>query len=468
MRSNSGEELLKEAQQEAYGKAVNTQWRSKAIDSRYEPGSTYKVCMLAAALEEGLVDENDTFECTGAVRVPGLDKPIQCSKREGHGHQTLVEAVQNSCNPAFIAIGQRMGTDIYQDYFEAFGFKDQTGIDLPGEASLKGNIWDRDKMSGVDLAVGSFGQRIEVTPIQMITALAAAVNGGYLMQPYVVDSVCSRDGTVVQHTEPVEVRQVVSRQTSDRVVKILESVVSEGTGKNAYVAGCRIGGKTGSSETNEKGRTIVSFMGFAPADDPQVIVLLAYDKPQEKAPDSHYSTTGVYISGGNMAAKKAGPLIADILDYLGVERKYTKEESAAVDVQMPYVTGKTVEGAAKTLKKKNLRYRTVGEGDQVTAQVPAARETVPGGSAVVLYLGGAVPEETGTVPRVTGLSYEAARKALENAGFFMRAAGVSVYYGNTTLAESQSVPEGESAPAGTVVDVQFSNVVEDGQVATRD
>ena len=461
------EEMMAKAVSQSYSNAVNTQWRSKAIDSRYEPGSTFKALVLAAALEEGVVSESDTFMCTGSALVPGWDKPIKCSKRDGHGHQTLAQAVQNSCNPAFITIGQRLGVEKYQDYFEAFGFKDKTNIDLPGEASLKGNIWDRDKMSNVDLAVGSFGQRIEVTPVQLITAMAAAINGGNLMQPYVVQSVCAKDGTVVDHTEPTVVRQVVSQQTSERVVDILESVVSVGTGKNAYVAGYRIGGKTGSSETGEKGRTIVSFVGFAPADDPQVIVLLAYDKPQEKEPGSNYSTTGVYISGGNMAAKKAGPLIAEILDYMGTEKKFTQEESAAVDVETPNVVGRTVQEAEKTLKKKNLNYRTVGEGDAIKQQVPAAHAHIPGGSTVVLYLGDAVPEESGTMPNVVGLGYEAAKKKLESAGFFMRANGVSTYYGNTTTASSQSIPEGTASAMGTVVDVQFVNMVEDGAVDTR-
>lgn len=460
------EELVEKARAQAYSNAVNTQWRSKAINDRYEPGSTFKALVLAAALEEGVVSTSDTFTCTGSYRVAGWDKPISCSKRAGHGVQTLAEAVQNSCNPAFMQIGQRLGIDTFYDYFEAFGLKEQTGIDLPGEASAKGSIWDRDAMTGVDLAVASFGQRIEVTPIQMITAFAATINGGDLVQPYVVQSVSTKDGAVVKNTEPTVVRQVISRQTSQTAADILESVVSQGTGKNAYVAGYRIGGKTGSSETNEKGRTIVSFMGFAPADDPEIIVLLAYDKPQEKPGDSTHSTTGVYISGGNMAAKKAGPLIAEILDYLGVEKKYTQEESAAVDVATPKVVGQTVKDAQTALDKKNLKYRTVGEGDTVTAQIPAAGAAVPGGSTVVLYLGDAVPEATGTVPDVVGLSYEAARSKLESAGFFMRASGVSTYYGNTTTAESQSVDGGESAATGAVIDVQFSNVVEDGYVST--
>ena len=459
-------ELFEKAQVQAYSNAVNTQWRSRAIDSRYEPGSTFKALVLAAALEEGVVTESDTFYCPGYYNVAGWPKPISCSKKApGHGSQTLAEAVQNSCNPAFMMIGQRLGIEKFYDYFEAFGLKEKTGIDLPGEASLAKNIWDREDMTNVNLATASFGQRFEVTPLQMITAFSAVINGGNLVQPYVVQSISTKDGTVVQNTETTVVRQVVSQETSQRATKILESVVSDGTGGNAYVAGYRIGGKTGSSEVGlEQDHTLVSFMGFAPADDPEVIVLLAYDRPQVKEPHSNYSTTGVYISGGNMAAKKAGPLIAEILDYMGVEKKYTKEESAAVDVSTPRVTGKTVSDAAKALADKNLKYRVVGEGDAVTYQVPASGAAVPGGSTVVLYLGGAVPEENGTVPDVVGLGYETAKKKIEEAGFFMRASGASTYYGNSTTAEGQSVTAGESLATGTVIDVQFSNMVEDGPV----
>ncbi len=465
----SDAELMEKAQAQAYSNAVNTQWRSRAIDSRYEPGSTFKAMVLAAALEEGAVTESDTFYCPGYQVVPGYEKPINCSRKApGHKHQTLAEAVGNSCNPAFIQIGQRLGVDKFYDYFEAFGMTAKTGIDLPGEASLKGAYWERDAMTNVDLAVASFGQRFEVTPLQMITAFSAVINGGYLVQPYVVQSISTKDGGVVKNTEPTVVRQVVSEETSRRARTILEGVVTKFTGKNAYVAGYRIGGKTGSSEVGlEQDHTLVSFMGFAPADDPQVIVLLGYDRPQVKEPGSDYCTTGVYISGGNMAAKQAGPLIAEILDYLGVEKKYTAEESAAVDVTTPSVVGLTEAEASKALSEKNLNYRTVGKGERVTAQVPAARSSVPGGSTVVLYLGDAVPEESGAVPDVVGMTYEAARKKLEAAGFFMRAAGVSTYYGNTTTAESQSVPGGEEVAIGTVINVQFINMVEDGAVNTR-
>ncbi|MEY8403635.1 penicillin-binding transpeptidase domain-containing protein [Oscillospiraceae bacterium 44-34] len=456
-------ELMSQAQSQAVAAARNAQWRSKAVDSRYQPGSTFKALVLAAAFEEGLVSENDTFNCSGSVMVPGYPDPIHCSNRRGHGHQTLAEAVGNSCNPAFIEIGSRLGKERFYDYFLAFGLGERTGIDLPGEASTTGAIWDREKMSNVDLAVASFGQNFEVTPLQMICGFAAVINGGNLVKPYVVQTVAAQDGTVIQNTQTEVVRQVVSQQTSQRAADILEQVVSKGTGKNAYVSGYRIGGKTGSSETGEKDRTIVSFMGYAPADDPQVIVLIAYDRPEprELGVSCDWSTTGIYISGGSMAARKAGPLIAQILDYMGVEKVYNADESAAVDVSTPKVTGKSLADAEADLNKKNLKFRTIGEGSTVSRQVPAAGTSIPGGSTVILYLGDAVPEESAAVPDVTGMTYEAAKAALEKKGFFMRASGVSVYYGNTTTAASQSVAGGEIATMGTVVDVKFFNVVED-------
>ena len=456
-------ELQQQAQSQANAAVRETQWLNKGLREPYEPGSTFKALVLAAALEEGVVSESDTFYCPGYYEVNGVR--IYCSERTGkHGNQTLAEAVQNSCNPAFMMIGQRLGAEKFYDYFEAFGMKEKTGIDLPGE--LTGLVWDRDYITSLEgylsLATASFGQRFTVTPIQMITAFSAVINGGNLYQPYVVQSISDASGAVIQNTEPTLIRQVVSEETSRRCRAILETVVSEGTGGNAYQAGYRIGGKTGSSETTETDHTIVSFMGFAPADDPEVIVLLAYDNPKPSSPGSDWSTTGVYISGGNMAAPMAGEVIAQILDYLDVEKQYTAEESAAVDVTTPQVTGYTVADAETRLSNKGLSYRTIGEGDVVTSQVPAANSAVPGGSTVILYLGGATPEETGTVPNVVGQSYEAAKNALEAAGFFMRATGTSTFYTNSSRAQSQSVAGGETAAIGTVIDVQFSTVVEDG------
>ena len=451
------QELQDKARSQATASARETQWRNRTIREPYEPGSTFKALVLAAALEEGVVSESDTFTCTGSVEIGG--HVIHCSKREGHGTQTLAEAVQNSCNPAFIAIGQRLGAEKFYEYFQAFGMTELTGIDLPGEE--KGINWGSN-MGITDLAVASFGQRFTVTPLQLVTGFSAVINGGNLYQPYVVQKITDSSGTAVKETEPSLVRQVVSEQTSQRARTILETVVSQGGGKNAYQAGYRIGGKTGSAETLEDGRTIVSFMGFAPADDPQVIVLMAYDTPQEASPGSSYSTSGDYISGGAMAAPRSGELIAQILDYMGVEKQYTTEESAAVTITTPKAVGYYLSDAISRVESKGLKYRTVGEGDVVTSQVPAANASIPGGSTVILYLGDAKPDETTTVPNVVGLGYEAAKNKLEAAGLFMRAVGGSTFYSEASKAQSQSVAAGESVAMGTIVDIQFSSPVDDG------
>ena len=450
------EEIYQEAVNAATGTAQNKQWRSQAVNDTYEPGSTFKALVLAAALEEGVVSESDTFYCPGYYMVEGWPKPISCSKKApGHGTQTLAEAVQNSCNPAFMQIGQRLGIEKFYEYFQAFGLTEPTNIDLNGEGVS--TVWPLNTMTGVDLAVGSFGQ--------MITAFAATINGGKLLQPYVVQTVTAADGTVVENTEPTVVRQVVSQETSDKCREILTSVVmaEKGTGKNARQAGYTIGGKTGTSETTVPGEVVVSFMGFAPADDPHILVLLAYNTPARSAEGSSIGTTGTWISGGNMGAPMAGKLIGEILDYLGVEKEYTADEAALADLQTPKVTGMTPADAEAALEKKGLDSRTVGEGETVTAQVPAAGSVIPGESTVILYLGGAEPEETGTVPDVTGMSFAAARSKLESAGFFMRAAGAATYLGSSSKAQGQSVAGGETAAIGTIVDVTFSTPqVEDG------
>lgn len=458
------DELRAKAESQAYNHAVLSQWSSKAVNQTYEPGSTFKAIVLSMALEEGLVSETDTFHCTGSAMVAGYPKPIHCSRRTGHGTQTLAQAVQNSCNPAFMEIGRRLGVERFYEYFDAFGYTEMTGVDLPGEE--KGIHWGKDVMTGVDLAVGSFGQRFTVTPIQHIVGFSAVINGGKLMQPYIVKSIKSQDGNLIQNTEPTVVRQVISQQTSQRAVAILETVVNSptGSGKNAYQAGYRIGGKTGSSETGDKSRTIVSFVGFAPADNPQLIVLLAFDKPQQSSPGSNWSTTGVYISGGNMSAKTAGPMLADMLDYLGVGKEYSTEESSEVDVSTPHVIGQKVSDAKAVMEKRNLSCRIVGEGDTVTGQIPVAGASVPGGSTVILYTGDQTPEKTGVVPNVTGMSFDAAKSKLESAGFFLRATGISNESKGSATADRQSIPGGEQAAIGTVVTVQFFNVVEDGAV----
>ena len=448
----------------AESEVLYKQWANRSISSTYEPGSTFKSIVLAAALEEGVVSESSTFYCSGVAQVDGwTGDPIKCSDRDGHGTQTLAKAVANSCNPAFIAIGQALGAEKFYNYLEDFGFLEKTGIDVLGESNINpvsaGLIWDPDKFTNVDLAVASFGQRFQVTPLQLITAAAAMINGGHLMQPYVVSQVTDPDGNVVQHTEPTEVRQVVSEQTSERCRTMLEGVVNGGTGHNAAVEGYRIGGKTGSSQTlYGDDYTIVSFLGFAPADDPQVIILLAYNSPKPAYPGGNTTAGGWYISGGNMAAPMAGELLEDILGYLGVEKTYT----ASADVLVPNLVGLDLASATASLEKNGLSLRTVGDGAAVTGQIPAAGASIPGGSQVVLYMGEEVPTDQVTVPSVVGLTAAQAEEKLAAQGLYMRATGVSDF-NSGVVAYEQDIAAGASVDRGTTVEVRFSDSSASGE-----
>ncbi|MCD8004600.1 MAG: PASTA domain-containing protein [Oscillospiraceae bacterium] len=451
----SGDE---DAYLEALSEAQLDQWRNKTLNDTYEPGSTFKILVLAAALEEGVVSLDDTFYCSGSTTVNGTT--IRCSNHAGHGTQTLAEALANSCNSAFIEIGQRLGAEKFYDYLERYNLIGTTGVDLPGEASNSSLVWSRDYFTSLEgylsLATASFGQRLKLTPLQLMSAVSAVLNGGYLMQPYVVDYAAQDDGTLVYSHEDTVVRQVISESTSETMRTLLEGVVDGGTGKNAYVAGYRIAGKTGTSETDEDDRYVVSFLGAAPANDPQVVVLLAYDGPTPVSAGSNYTAGGVYISGGNMAAPMAGQLIADILDYMDVSTQYKAEELTGSDVSVPNVVGLDVDSAGEALEARGLTWRTVGSGEEITGQLPAAGSEIPENSQVVLYLGDSeVPDEQVEVPDLTGLSPEAVQTALNALGLYMRATGSVEFYTSTTTAFSQSVSSGTLVDPGTVIDVYF-------------
>ena len=329
----STEEEYEAAVSAAESGAMQTQWRNKCIDSTYEPGSTFKPITLASGLEEGVINMNSTFNCTGSVKVGKWT--IHCSKKGGHGLQTLEKAVGNSCNPAFINIGQRLGGETLYEYMKAFGLTEPTGVDMIGEA--KGIISKTSLMNdAASLASYSFGQTFNVTPLELIRAQAACVNGGYLYTPYIVDQVLDDEGNVIGQHDSTPIRQVISEETSAKVRQCLEYVVAQGTGKNGQVAGYRIGGKTGTADKTETRNTtkeiVVSFMCFAPADDPQYIMLLTMDTPSR--------TTGTYPSGGNMVAPTASQVMAEILPYLGIEPDYTAEELAGADAAVPNVVGR--------------------------------------------------------------------------------------------------------------------------------
>ena len=450
---------------ELYALAQQQQWRNKAISDTYEPGSTFKIITLAMALEEGVVNENSSFYCGGSMNVLGRGSPLKCWKYGGHGPQSLTQAVQHSCNVAFVNIGQLVGEEKFYEYAEGFGFIERTadtsqqltaktGIDLGGES---GSIWwSEDVFCNPEnlsqLAAASFGQTFNITPIQLITVVSACVNGGRLMQPYLVQSVEDPQGNLVSQTEPQVVCQVVSEETSASVRRILEQVVSdqtEGTGHNAYVAGYRIGGKTGTStkttkEISGEKEYIVSFIGFAPADDPEVAILVLLDDPS--------SESGIYISGGQMAAPVVGKMMADILPYLGYEPEYTDSELAAADKAVPELTGMSITQAKSALSESGLGCRVIGEGDTVTDQLPRAGAVIAAGSEVLLYAGQNPAPTTETMPDLRGLSYEAARQRLGELGLYLTAEN-GVTDPAAQLVSAQSTAPGEELAHGSVVGV---------------
>lgn len=448
---------------QAVSDALNAQWRNKAVSDTYEPGSTFKPLTVAMALEEGIISMNDTFYCSGVKNVGGW--PIHCHKRGGHGSQTLTEAVENSCNVALMQIAERIGAETFWEYLMDYGLDQRTGIDLLGEGTSI--LWDEEYFKGIygqsSLETASFGQTLKITPIQMIRAFASVINGGHLLTPYIVQSAVDENGNTVYYHEVEEVRQVISEETSAKIRGILESVVTNGSGHNAYMSGYSIGGKTGTSEKRDEktGDNICSFMGFAPADNPQVLVLLAYDSPRRSSPGSNYTTSGTYISGGNIAAPMAGKLIAQILDYMGVEKQYSAQELAAADVTTPHVVGYELTVANGMLNNRGLHSRTVGTGNMVTAQIPSSGVSIPGNSTVVLYLGEDPPKEQVEVPDLVGLSPTEARNKLESLNLFMRANGV--VSGNDVKATEQTIQPGTMVSPGTVVDVRFiSSVIDYG------
>lgn len=451
---------------QAVSDALNLQWRNKALSDTYEPGSTFKPLVVAAALEEGVISPNDHFYCDGGQQV--ADWFITCHKRAGHGDQTLTQVLENSCNDGMMQIVQKLGADTFWDYLENYGLFDSTGIDLFGEGTSVFWPGGKDFFTSIygetSVATACFGQTFKITPIQMATAFASMINGGHLLEPYVVQSVSDDDGNSTYYHQVQEVRQVISEETSSTLRGMLESVVAgpSASGRNAYMAGYRIGGKTGTSQKRDEktGDLICSFMGFAPVDNPKVLVLLAYDSPEQSASNSNYTPSGTYISGGNIAAPMGGQLLADILDYMGVEKQYTTDELEASDTTMINVTGYELTVAKGLLTDRGIRCRTVGSGNTVTGQLPASGVTIPGSSTVILYLGEEVPKDKVKVPDLEGLSPSEAKNTLEEMGLFLRATGVTDDGGNLE-AINQSIAANTQVSPGTVVEVRFVSSVID-------
>ncbi len=415
--------------------ALNKQWRNKAVVDEYEPGSTFKAMVAAMALDENIVSLNENFVCNGSVSV--ADHQIHCWNRSGHGTETFVQGVYNSCNPVFMSIGARLGNATFYRYYQAFGFTEKTGFDLPGEAD--GTFFSMKNFNVTELATSSFGQGFTITPLQLITAYSAITNDGLMVKPRLIKSLIDDDGNILKNYETETIRQVVSKETANTVCEILEGVAAEGTSKNAYIEGFRVGGKTGTSEKHPRGNSkyIASFVGFAPADDPEVICLIMFDEP----------TGGAYM-GGQVAAPAFKEIMSDVLVHLQIE------SSTQVDYNfVPDVNGKTVAEAGAEINKSGLKYYRYGEGDTVISQNPMAG-TALGDGIVILYTE-EVEEDFVEVPDLNGYFASDANIILTNAGLNMKVKGGSIKnYG--ALVGTQSPAAGTQVPRGSVVTVEFN------------
>ncbi len=424
-------------------KALQPIRRNKAVVDSYEPGSTFKVAVASIALENSAVRLNDHFFCSGAIKV--ANRTISCANKNGHQAETFVQGVQNSCNPVFIEVGARIGQQRMIDGMKTFGFFDKTGIELPGETT--GLFFPAGAFNEVELATTSFGQGFTVTPLQMITAVSAVANGGKMMKPHLVKQLVGKDNSVVKDIQPEFVRQVISKETSETMCEILESVVSQGGGKNAYLAGYRIAGKTGTSEKQPRGnqKYIASFIGFAPADDPQVACLVILDQPP----------VGATYYGGMIAAPVVKNILEETLQYIGVEPEYTQEELALVDITVPDITGKNRADAKAELAAAGINIKFNGDGDVVTDQIPKAYSKLAKDSTVVAYTEGADAKRTVTIPRVVGLTAAEANKRITDAGLNVRIKGLAGGTGQA-VCSGQSPADGNAVEPGTIVTLDFS------------
>ena len=444
------------------------QWRNRCVSDGYEPGSTFKLITLASALDSGAVTLNDSFYCGGQEKFTGREQILNCWKSAGHGAQSTAQALGNSCNIAFGHIGLRMGGDTFYDYLKSFGVMEKTGVDLPGEAS--GLFYERKYLNdpanyGTSyLITSSFGQSFRITPMQLVRAVAAIVNGGYVLEPYIVSEVVDADGNTVEKNEKTVLRQVISQQTSETMRTLMEQVVTEGTASAARTPGYRVGGKTGTSEKldeyDENGQQvkdkIVSFVGVAPIDDPKYVVLVALDTPAYSENSEKYTVHGMYISGGLMAAPTVRDIFLDILPYLGVEPDYGSEDIRGVNFTVPDVIGMDETEAGELLAEKTIIYRVVGTGSVVTDQLPVAGSQVPGNSQIILYMGAEKQATRVEVPDFIGCSVADVNYLASNAGLYVQAKGTDrtdVY----VLAAYQDIDPGTEVDRGTTITVEFSS-----------
>lgn len=431
--------------------ALQQLWRNKGVVDTYEPGSTFKVFVAAMGLEENVVTLEDRFHCSGHVTVDGTN--IRCWKTAGHGSESFVEGIENSCNPVLIDIGARVGADKFYKYYKGFGFTERTGIELFGEAV--GPFHSMKNFNKIELATSSFGQSFQVTPLQMIAGVAAIANNGTLLKPRIVKELKDSNGNIVKAYEPEIVRQIISKETSSTLRTILEKVVSEGTGSNAYVAGYRVAGKTGTSEKLEMingkmqrapGKYIASFGGFAPADNPKIACIVILDEPN---PANYY--------GGVIAAPVVGKIMQDTLSYLQIEPQYTADELAKMDIVVPDLSGITASKAKETIVQKQLKYTVVGSGENVINQMPKAGQRISASSIITIYTDGSETKMV-TVPSFKDMTITQATLAASNVGLNIKISGAGSSQGASasgTIAFTQSIAAGTSVETGTVITIDF-------------
>lgn len=425
--------------------ALGAMWRNKAVADTYYPGSVFKMCTASMALNEGVVNENSSFNCSGSVTI--YDHTIHCHFHAGHGTQNLFQAIYNSCNPAFIDIGARVGADKFYKYYEAFGFSEPTGIDLPGESDDL--FFNEDgSMSQTDLAVASFGQNFSITPIQMVTACSAIANGGKVLQPYVVQKITDSDGNVVKNTETTVKRQVISSAVSKKMCKFLEDNTTKGGVNNGYISGYRVGGKTGTSEKIGQSQSgykdyIASFCGFAPADKPEVACLVFYDTPR-----------GASYYGSQVSAPVFVNIMSEVLPYLEVQAEYDSGEKQYVDTITGSYSGLSVAKAEAAAKKDGFTVTVKGEGKKVISQMPSTATKIPVGGNVVLYTDKESEKATVNVPDMVGYSVSTVNDIAASAGLNISFSGVTT--SANAVSKSQSISAGEKVSEGTVITVEFS------------
>lgn len=437
----------KKKQAEAESAALSNMWRNKAVADTYMPGSVFKMCVASAALEENLVNEKTSFTCTGSISVEG--ETIHCSNISGHGTQNFVEVISNSCNPAFIQIGQMLGAGKFRQYYQGFGFSDKTGIDLPGEA--EDSFWKEGKMGGVDLAVASFGQNFSITPIQMITACAAVSNGGYVVQPHVVSKITDSKGNVIKTVDKKVKRQVISDDTSKKMNEYLEYNTERQGAAAGYISGYKVAGKTGTTE--KRGVTkfessfsedyISSFCGYAPADDPQIAMLVFFDTPDGDAYYGSQVSSPVFIN-----------IMSEVLPYLDVKTSYTDEELGYVDASAGDYTGVSVDEAKTAVEADGFTATVKGNGSTVISQIPTVSSGLQKGGSIVLYTDSNSQSETVSVPSLIGLSPDEVNNVASAYGLNVSFSGATTSSGTSS---SQNIEAGTSVSPGTVITVSFAD-----------